>query len=72
MVSFHDNPEKYNSVGMLMQLDQEMRKCIELDDKLKEMDREITVNPQYVQKNSGLHDEDMPGSSMKVPGGYTM
>ncbi len=27
-----------------------MQKCIELDEKLKEMDREITVNPQYVQK----------------------
>jgi COP9 signalosome complex subunit 3 len=72
MVSFHDNPEKYNNIAMLLQLDQEMQKCIQLDEKLKEMDREIAVNPQYVQKSSGLHDEDMPGSTVKVPGGYTM
>ena len=71
MVSFDDNPEKYNSVSMLMLLDTEMQRCISLDEKLKEMDRETSVNPQYVQKNSGLHDEDMPGSSMKVPG-YSM
>lgn len=25
MVTFHDNPEKYNSVGMLMKLDEEVR-----------------------------------------------
>ena len=29
-----------------------MRKCHALDEKMKEMDREITVNPQYVQKVS--------------------
>lgn len=27
-----------------------MLKCIELDEKLKAMDQEITVNPQFVQK----------------------
>ena len=27
-----------------------MQKCIQLDAKLKEMDNEIAVNPQYVQK----------------------
>jgi len=27
MVSFHDNPEKYNSVGMLAKLDEEVIKC---------------------------------------------
>ena len=28
----------------------QMQKCIQLDAKLKEMDNEIAVNPQYVQK----------------------
>ena len=28
----------------------QMQKCIKMDEKLKEMDREIAVNPQYVQK----------------------
>jgi len=73
MVSFHDNPEKFNNLAMLVHLDKEMNKCIDLDAKLQEMDREIAVNPQFVQKNSGVHDDDMPGSSMKGTGGaYAM
>jgi len=27
-----------------------MKKCMELEEKLKTMDREISTNPQYVQK----------------------
>ena len=27
-----------------------MRKCMQLDEKLREMDKEISVNPQYIQK----------------------
>ncbi|KAL8594125.1 COP9 signalosome complex subunit 3 [Nucella lapillus] len=65
MVRFHDNPEKYNSAAMLLELDKEMQKCIKMDEKLKEMDREIAVNPQYVQKMSGVQDEDMPASTSK-------
>ncbi|XP_076456626.1 COP9 signalosome complex subunit 3-like isoform X2 [Babylonia areolata] len=65
MVRFHDNPEKYNSAAMLLELDKEMQKCIKMDEKLKEMDREIAVNPQYVQKMSGIHDDDMPASTSK-------
>lgn len=30
--------------------DEQMKKCMELEEKLKTMDREISVNPQYVQK----------------------
>uniref|UniRef100_A0A8C0I5G1 COP9 signalosome complex subunit 3 n=1 Tax=Balaenoptera musculus TaxID=9771 RepID=A0A8C0I5G1_BALMU len=50
MVSFHDNPEKYNNPAMLHNIDQEMLRCIELDERLRAMDQEITVNPQFVQK----------------------
>jgi len=70
MVSFHDNPEKYNNVAMLIHLDHEIQKCVELDEKLTDMEREIAVNPQYVQKSSGLHEDDVGGSSMK--GTYAM
>lgn len=31
-----------------------MLKCIELDERLKAMDQEITVNPQFVQKVTDL------------------
>jgi COP9 signalosome complex subunit 3 len=70
MVSFHDNPEKYNGIAMLTQLDEEMKRCMELEEKLKTMEREVTVNPQYVQKSLGMHDEDAPMSSMKFPVGH--
>lgn len=62
MVRFQDNPEMYNSGRMLMKLDEEMQKCIKLDSKLKEMDNEIAVNPQYVQKSSGMHEDDLSGA----------
>nr|XP_033770168.1 COP9 signalosome complex subunit 3 isoform X4 [Geotrypetes seraphini] len=58
MVCFHDNPEKYNNPAMLHNIDQEMLRCIELDDRLKAMDQEITVNPQFVQKSMGSQDDD--------------
>uniref|UniRef100_A0A8C3VYF1 COP9 signalosome complex subunit 3 n=1 Tax=Catagonus wagneri TaxID=51154 RepID=A0A8C3VYF1_9CETA len=58
MVSFHDNPEKYNNPAMLHSIDQEMLKCIELDERLKAMDQEITVNPQFVQKSMGSQEDD--------------
>ncbi|XP_036749907.1 COP9 signalosome complex subunit 3 isoform X4 [Manis pentadactyla] len=58
MVSFHDNPEKYNNPAMLHNIDQEMLKCIELDERLKAMDQEITVNPQFVQKSMGSQEDD--------------
>ncbi|XP_044289644.1 COP9 signalosome complex subunit 3 isoform X1 [Varanus komodoensis] len=61
MVCFHDNPEKYNNPAMLHNIDQEMLKCIELDERLKAMDQEITVNPQFVQKSMGSQ-EDESGS----------
>lgn len=66
MVTFHDNPEKYNGISMLGKLDEEMKKCMDLDEKLKVMEREISVNPQFVQKSCGLHDEDAPMPSMKM------
>ncbi|KAL4648673.1 COP9 signalosome complex subunit 3 [Arapaima gigas] len=59
MVCFHDNPEKYNNPAMLHKIDQEMLKCIELDEKLKAMDQEITVNPQFVQKSMGSQEEEV-------------
>uniref|UniRef100_A0A8B9QCX7 COP9 signalosome subunit 3 n=1 Tax=Apteryx owenii TaxID=8824 RepID=A0A8B9QCX7_APTOW len=58
MVCFHDNPEKYNNPAMLHNIDQEMLKCIELDERLKAMDQEITVNPQFVQKSMGSQEDD--------------
>ncbi|XP_020613453.1 COP9 signalosome complex subunit 3-like isoform X2 [Orbicella faveolata] len=54
MVSFHQNPEKYNNPRMLKKLDSEMRLFQRLDEKLEHMDRELATNPQYVQKCNNI------------------
>ena len=67
MVRFHDNPEKYNNMVNLINVDQQMQLCMQLDEKVQEMDREVSVNPQFVKKSSGSHEDDIPGSSHKLP-----
>ncbi|XP_031572138.1 COP9 signalosome complex subunit 3-like [Actinia tenebrosa] len=60
MVCFHDSPEKYNSPKMLKKLDDEIRQYQQLDEKLQNMDRQLAVNPQFVQKTMSSHaDEDV-------------
>ncbi|XP_015911586.1 COP9 signalosome complex subunit 3 isoform X2 [Parasteatoda tepidariorum] len=56
MVVFLDNPEKYNSPAMFQHLEDEMKKCISLDEKLRQMDQEITINSKYIQKSSEMRD----------------
>ena len=63
MVSFHDNPEKYDSVDMMDKLNNEMLNAMNYDRKVKELDKEITVHPHYIQKcmssaTTGLDDSD--------------
>lgn len=50
MVSFQDNPEKYDNQIVSELLTKEMLSCIEMDAQIKTMDREITTHPQYIQK----------------------
>ncbi|XP_064478967.1 COP9 signalosome complex subunit 3-like [Ornithodoros turicata] len=66
MVVFLDNPEKYNTPHMFKRLEEEMRKFIQLNEKLKQMDQEIAVDPKYIQKCSGQQEDDQPGST-KIP-----
>nr|XP_021530454.1 LOW QUALITY PROTEIN: COP9 signalosome complex subunit 3 [Aotus nancymaae] len=49
MVSFHDNPEKYNNPAMLHNIDQEMLKCISWNERLKAMAGDHS-EPPVVQK----------------------
>lgn len=50
MVSFHDNPEKYDNPLIMEELTTQMLRCIEMDANIKEMDKEITTHPHYIQK----------------------
>uniref|UniRef100_A0A6M2CR81 COP9 signalosome complex subunit 3 n=1 Tax=Rhipicephalus microplus TaxID=6941 RepID=A0A6M2CR81_RHIMP len=64
MVVFVDNPEKYNTPVMFKRLEEEMRKFIQLNDKLKQMDQDIATDPKYIQKCSGQQEDEQPGSSV--------
>lgn len=50
MVSFHDNPEKYDNPVIMESLTKQMFSCIQMDSTIKEMDKEITTHPHYIQK----------------------
>ncbi|UYV76389.1 COPS3 [Cordylochernes scorpioides] len=77
MVVFQDNPEKFNSPAMFKLLEDMMKGSIALDEQIKRMDQEIMVNPKYVQKTTGLQEDDIAAAatssitSSKVPA-YSM
>ena len=50
MVSFHDNPEKYDNPIVMENLTKQMFACIQMDSNIKEMDKQITTHPHYIQK----------------------
>lgn len=50
MVIFLDNPEKFNTPSTLKQLEEDMKNCIELDERIRLMDEENCKNPKYISK----------------------
>ncbi|GBP33172.1 COP9 signalosome complex subunit 3 [Eumeta japonica] len=72
MVVFLDSPEKYASPETLSVLEQQMAACTKLHQHVQEMDEQIQVNPQFVKKSAGSHDEDMPGTSQNSKTTYSM
>lgn len=72
MVVFLDSPEKYASPETLCVLEQQMAACTKLHQYIQEMDEQIQVNPQYVKKSIGSHDEDIPATSQNSKNTYTM
>ncbi|CAL1273800.1 unnamed protein product [Larinioides sclopetarius] len=72
MVVFKDNPEKYNTPVMFQQLEEEMKKCILLDEKLRQMDQEITINSKYIQKELGDFNSNNRISSMRLLNSHPM
>ncbi|CAB3224909.1 unnamed protein product [Arctia plantaginis] len=72
MVVFLDSPEKYASPETLCVLEQQMAICTKLHQYIQEMDEQIQVNPQYVKKSVGSHDEDMPATSQNSKTTYSM
>lgn len=68
MVSFYDDPEKYDNAAALQKIDMDVQYFMELDRKVQEMDAEITVNPQYVRKSKSKlsPDDDIDPSLRSV------
>lgn len=50
MVSFHDDPEEYNDSKMLGHLDGQIKRSIELAQKVRTVDQEIASSNLYLQK----------------------
>lgn len=50
MVVFQDSPEKFNSPSTLRKLENDMKSCIELDERVRQMDEENCKNQKYISK----------------------
>jgi COP9 signalosome complex subunit 3 len=55
MVSFSEDPERFNTNTMMQQIDSQINKVVNLEKKLRVVDDAISIAPSYVQKTSG-HD----------------
>lgn len=56
MVSFSEDPERFNTNKMLSHIDDQINKVIVLEKRLRGVDDAISVTPAYVQKTTGGHD----------------
>lgn len=64
MVVFHDDPEKYNTPSMYMNIQGDMDKVIELNKKITQMEEEIMLTPLFVKKSTvpdAADDKGYPG-----------
>jgi len=52
MVLFKENPEAYDDNRMLEKLDAQIKRTIDLANKLRTIDQEIASSPQYIQKTT--------------------
>ena len=64
MVRFDTNPESYNSVKMLRNLESKVENLISLDNHITSMEEEIMINQKYIKSmgnaGSSLHGRAVP------------
>ena len=65
MVRFDTNPESYNSVKMLRNLESKVENLISLDNHISSMEEEIMVNPKYI-KSMGNAGSSLHGRAVAV------
>lgn len=52
MVRFDSEPEQFDSIPMLKNLEENINACITLDGQLQAMEEEILLNPNFIKKNA--------------------
>lgn len=70
MVSFLEDPERYNNSKIIGNLDEKISQVVALERKLKAIDDAISLTPQYVQKTSGHDRHGRWGTDVDEPSGF--
>ena len=73
MVQFDANPERFNSVSMLSDLEKRVSTCIALNNQITQMDEDIVLSASYIKKascasSSASSAPVMAGASGTMPG----
>ncbi|KAF0312920.1 COP9 signalosome complex subunit 3 [Amphibalanus amphitrite] len=63
MVRFQDSPEQYAAPEMVARLERELAQIMALERRLQQLDEEIQLEPQYVQKATKTQHEDDSGQA---------
>ncbi|KRK05368.1 uncharacterized protein Dyak_GE28277 [Drosophila yakuba] len=66
MVLFKDNPEKYNSPEMFLNVQNNITHVLDQVKQINKMEEEIILNPMYVKKALGSQDDDLTSQHPKT------
>ncbi|XP_075161278.1 COP9 signalosome subunit 3 [Haematobia irritans] len=66
MVIFKDDPEKYNSNEMFLNIQDDMDNVMTLVKQINKMEEDIILNPIYIKKAVGNPDEDLTSQNAKA------
>ncbi|XP_022222283.1 COP9 signalosome complex subunit 3 isoform X1 [Drosophila obscura] len=69
MVLFKDDPEKYNSPDMFVNVQTNITQVLDLVKQINKMEEEIILNPMYVKKALGSQDDDLTSQHPKTYSG---
>ncbi|XP_022657041.1 COP9 signalosome complex subunit 3-like [Varroa destructor] len=65
MVKFMDSPNKFNNTNCFLELEQKMRRYIDINEKIRRLSEEIALDPRFIQKSTS-HDDEMTGPAVSV------
>ncbi|OQR79978.1 COP9 signalosome complex subunit 3-like [Tropilaelaps mercedesae] len=65
MVKFMDNPNKFNNANCFLELEEKMRRYMEVNEKVRQLSEEIALDPKFILRSSA-HDDEMAGPTVSV------